>query len=105
MPCFQQRTTEVELAAANLDVMEKALAALGMQTRREGEVVRVVTGEGLSGYYTRGRLVINGAVGLDRNALAREYSKQSIVATAKRQGWQLRFQSDGRIEATRRRFS
>lgn len=104
MPCWQQRETTLEVAAANLDVMARALEALGMQTQRDGEVIRVVTREGQSGYFANGRFVLAGAVGLDQSAVAREYSKQSILNVAKRQGWQLRFKADGEIEAVRRRF-
>lgn len=105
MPCNQVRETTLDIKAANLDVMTRALEALGMTTHREADVIRVVTREGVSGYYTAGRLVLNGVSRLDQATVQREYSTQSIISTAKRQGWQLRFQSDGRIEATRRRFA
>jgi hypothetical protein len=42
---------------------------------------------------------------VDANALRREYSRESIKATAKAKGWQLRFQKNGQIEAVRRRFA
>jgi uridine kinase len=107
MPCYQQRTTTLEVAAADLDIMAKALEALSMTTHLDAatRTIRVSTREGQSGYFANGRLVISGVVGLDENALRREYSKQSIVVTARKQGWQLRFKADGDIEAVRRRFA
>jgi hypothetical protein len=107
MPCYQQRTTTLEIDAANLDVLAKALEALGLNAKVEEttRTIRVTTATGQSGYFANGRLVINGTTRLDENAVRREYSKQSILSVAKRQGWQIRFQPNGDIEATRRRFA
>lgn len=109
MPCYQQRTTTLEVAAADLGVMAKALEALGLQTHLDAasRTIRVSTRTGQSGYFADGRLVLTGTTtaALDENALRREYSKQTIIQTAKRQGWQLRFKADGDIEAVRRRFA
>lgn len=106
MPCWQERTTELAIEAASLPLMEATLNALGLTAKLEGNLIRVTTKAGRSGYYANGKLVVNGAVTLPGvNVIRREYAKQSIVATAKKQNWRLRFMADGTIEATRRRFA
>ena len=108
MPCWQERTTTLEIQAADLNVMARALEALGMQAQVDDarRTIRLTTRTGgQAGYFANGRLVISERARLDENEVRREYSRQSIIATAKRQGWQLRFQQDGRIEATKRRYA
>lgn len=107
MPCYQQRTTTLEVAAANLDVMARALEALGLQTKVDEaqRTIRLTSSTGVSGYWANGRLVLNGTTNLDEDAVRREYSKQSVLTVARRQGWQVRFAANGDIEATRRRFA
>lgn len=106
MPCWQVRETTVEIAAANLDIMARALEALGLQAKVDEaqRSIRVTTTTGQNGYFADGRLVMSGFA-LDENAVRREYSKQSILTTARKLGWQLRFAANGDIEATRRRFA
>ncbi len=107
MPCYQERTTTLEIQAASLDVMARTLEALGMQTRIEEatRTIRLTTATGQSGYFANGRLVVNGAAKINENVIRREYAKQSILSQARKQGWQLRFLQNGQIEATKRRFA
>ncbi len=108
MPCYTQRTTQLEAPAANLHLMAEALKALGCEVMNIDEARRRIIVQAGSAYgaWQDGVLVMTGASRLkfDENALRREYSKQVIVSTAKRQGWQIRFKKD-EIEATRRRFA
>ena len=106
MPCNTRRTTTVEVGKVNLAVMAKALEALGMQATVDeaARSIRLVTRTGFSGYFADGRLRIQGAEAVDVNAIKREYSKQSIIQTAARQNWQLRWLPNGAVEATKRSF-
>ena len=105
MPCYQQRTTTMAVEAANLFVMTKALEALGLKATHEGARIRVLDPRTqASGYFEKGVLRLNGETRVQANDLKREYSRQSITQTAKSKGWQLRFKSDGKIEATKRRL-
>jgi len=106
MPCDQVRTTTLEIDAASLDVMAEALRSLGLDALVDvaQRTIRVTASTGQSGYWANGLLVMNGMT-LDQNEVRRAYSKASIVQTARRSGWQLRFQSSGEITATRRSFA
>ena len=103
MPCHQVRTTNLDAPAANVEVMARALAEMGLNVAVDGRTILVTNARG-SGQWFDGRLTFNGTLAFDTNALRREYSKQSIKATAKKQGWQLRFKANGQAVATRRRF-
>jgi hypothetical protein len=108
MPCYMQRTTSLEVEAANVAVMAKALEALGLtitNINHEKRAITASTADGQRATWANGVLQTTGQLGFDADAVRREYSRQSIVTTAKAQGWQLRFQRDGTIEAIRRRFA
>lgn len=107
MPCYQVRTTQLEIAAANRDLLAKAMAnvegfdAVVQMSDRIGFRFHGAAGTWKNGVITyRG-----GSREMDVNAIGRQYSKESIKATAKKQGWQLRFQKNGQVVATRRRFA
>jgi hypothetical protein len=102
MPCYQVRTTQLEAPAANLDVMAAALRALGLNVEAVNLQKRRIHVGG--GVWQNGRLEIRGELPFDAMALRREYSKQSIKATAKAKGWQVRFQKDT-AHVVRRRFA
>lgn len=107
MPCYQVRVTTLEAPAANIETMAAALRSLGFDAtvREQDRTIRLTTKSGISGYWADGRIVMQGRASVDENEVRRAYSRESVVQTARKQGWQLRFQQDGRIEATRRRFS
>jgi hypothetical protein len=107
VPCFQSRTTTLEAAGADLDVMAAALRSVGFEAfvRAQDRTIRLTTKAGISGYWADGRVVMAGRVSVDEGEIKRAYSRESIVQTARKQGWQVRFQASGEILATRRRFS
>jgi len=103
MPCYQVRTTTLDAPAANLDVMSRALEALGLRVMSKNTERRAVYFEG--GKWQDGVLTCRYELGFDSNALRREYSKQAIKTAAKKNGWQLRFTQQGQAIVTRRRYS
>lgn len=107
MPCDQVRTTELALEGAQLHLVVKSLEALGLKATLDasGKTIRVLARDGTSGYFANGRLVMNGRMPIEQNQLRREYSRQSVMKTAKDKGWQLRFLKNGDIEATKRRLN
>lgn len=107
MPCYQTRTNKVALEAADV-----ALLARAMENVEGFTEVKLLTQDrigfrfhGQSGSWRNGQMTYYGDAQVDQNAVRRSYSKEAIKATAKKQGWQLRFRKDGKIVATRRRFS
>jgi hypothetical protein len=107
MPCDQVRITTLKAPAANVETMAEALRSLGYHAvvTRAGTIG--VSRDSLRGEWAAGKLTLYGNIdtSAETSALAKAYAKQSIIETAKRQGWQLRFKADGDIEATRRRFA
>jgi hypothetical protein len=107
MPCWQVRTTSLNVEVANRDLLAKALSkiegfsAVVQMSDRIGFRFHGAAGTWKNGVITyRG-----GSREMDANVIQREYSRESIKATAKKQGWQLRFQKNGQIQAVRRRFA
>ena len=104
MPCNQDRTTQLEVEGANVETMASALRVLGFDAVVQGQTIALKK-DGVAGLWRNGQLRMNGSVNVAANDVRRAYSRESIVQTAKRQGWALRFQQTGEIVATRRSFS
>lgn len=105
MPCYSVRTTQLSVEAANLDVLARALESLGLHVTSKNTETRTLTLT--QGRWRDGKLTLwaGAAANVDANAVRRAYSRETIISTAQKAGWQLRFQQDGRIQAVRRTFS
>lgn len=82
MPCDSVRTTTVDLSKVNPDVLKAAMDALGIgsYTVVKGKVSFV----DYSGRVTEQRI-------------KQEYSKQVVLSQAKRFGWAVKTQPDGKL--------
>jgi hypothetical protein len=106
MPCFETRETTVALEAADLDALAAALEGQGHHVHsRQGRTLTGVDVTGRPWRYADGTLVADqgSALARDVNATKRAYSREVVRASAKRAGWQARFQGDT-FTLTKRRF-
>jgi hypothetical protein len=106
MPCDQVRTTTLKVKAANIEVMAEALRVFGFAVTVDRETIWLSKAN-VSGSWRDGELKLKTSYSASvptADEVAREYSKQSIVATARQRGWQVRFKSASEVEVTRRSF-
>lgn len=105
MPCNQVRTTTCAFEAANVTVLASAMRVLGFEVQKlEATRITFRTDAGVQGMFANGRITTyDGELQLDK--LKTEYARQSVVATCKAKGWQMRFCANGNIVATKRTFA
>jgi hypothetical protein len=82
MPCWTIQETKIDLGKVNADILKAALLALGVSS---------------SDYrLSNGKLIMTGST-LTESDVKRAYSKQVVVASAKRFGWGLKERVDGKL--------
>jgi len=87
MPCYQKNTIEIELHAADLNLLKEAANELGLDVERVGDLTRI-TKNGrevftVSGTKANIKRSLLGTV----NSLKRSYSEKALVKGAKKFGW------------------
>jgi hypothetical protein len=104
MPCYETRVTTVALEASDLETLAKALESQGHSVTRHQGHLSGRTSDGYSFSFRNGRFTTdqNSSLAGDINATKRAYSRETIKAQAKRNGWQVQFQGDAFTVAKRR---
>ena len=97
MPCHTIQLNSVELAAMRPDIYhatDVAMTADGWRIVREGARTYYANATGRRVVLTAGRLdsrdLSTADLAIFRNTLAREYSKQTVYAQARKQGFKVR---------------
>lgn len=105
MPCWQRRTTTVEMMNANINVLADALEAEGWYVRVEdGRLVATKGQDRVT--WEKGRLEILRQYGDDQEVASQvkqAYTKQAFKKAAKKAGFQVK-QRGQQLVAQRRRY-
>lgn len=83
MPCYTVQETKVNLERANPDILREAMNALGVINYAFNAKTGTVTVRGQS---------------VDVADVKRAYSKQVVLTQAKRFGWTVKEQPDGKLQ-------
>lgn len=108
MPCDQLRTTTLNMQAADLDLLAKALEAEGHRVTGRGQThISFVTQDGYSASFQGGRISVDerAALAKDPNPVKRAYSREVIKKATSGAGWRTRFTSENEIVAYKRRMN
>lgn len=104
MPCDTVQTSSIEFKGENTPLLVQALGSLGSYkaTYRGGRLVSAAL-DGIRIFFEDGRIIVpRGSEGLiDR--IKQAYSRQIVIAAAKRFGFQLKRTGENRFLALRRR--
>ena len=107
MPCYQRRTTTVELKNANVTVLTEALKADGWNVTEAGTHHVTAYKDEWTVKYRANTLALthNTSTVTDAvvNGIKRAYTKQAFRVSAARQGFRVRTER-GKLVAVRRRF-
>jgi hypothetical protein len=90
MPCNQQITQETLWSTGtDLTLLEAALVEAGYHTQRMGETVYFMhKNRSGAGSFAGDKLMT--PEGWDAREIKREYARQSVLASAKKMGWQVK---------------
>jgi hypothetical protein len=89
MPCWEVNTMSVQFSAKHIDVLKRAVDALGWAMSQYGSVVSVFTDSYILRIDTNtGTATINTEAQSDLNKLKVAYSQQALKKAAKAKGWQ-----------------
>lgn len=102
MPCNRSYLITNEFPVKNLDLLEKAALALGLQVIRVGERVSVQTPQG-------GLLIENGqitgfpsAMNAHANKLKQAYARQVVSWVANKKGWSVQATGLNKVQIQKR---
>ena len=96
MPCYTMTNVTVDLSKAvkaGAGNVFAALQALGFQPAQQGDVIRFGNGEWINATTGEARLSSN----RDVAEISRAVSKQVVLSQAKRFGWSVKEQKDGKL--------
>lgn len=110
MPCYQRRTTTVDLEVANLDLLTAALENAGYSVRRDDRTIQAHQGaihlsfredvrKGVRLHIVTDYLSDGVAI---TNDIKRAYATEAVRHASKRFGWKLTEQPGGKMQARRK---
>lgn len=104
MPCYSIQTMSVEMKAANKELLEKALNALGLRFTRNGELFTIHTEAGTIRIGAGETAELSGS-NMSRlqerlNEIKRGYSAQVIQQVGRKNRWVNRYQNQQKTKGT-----
>lgn len=110
MPCDQIRTTVLDTAKMDLNVLSAALKRMGYRAQHsvneQGQPSVQFTGLGMPGwgFFTQGKLSLPESEKARLNDIQKAYTKEVVIVEARRLGWTFGETADGQMTLTRRSF-
>lgn len=103
MPCYQVITQSVELKAANLDLLTRAIEGLGHQVSRVGDTLSFFV-DGYRVTVQGGRIELPTGRAAIVDHIKRAYSSEVLKTAAARFGWSHQVSGVNKVALTRRAF-
>lgn len=102
MPCYTERRTTLDLAAADQQLLVGALRASGWTVATERDGTLHVARGAISGTISNGRITLPETAAQMVNDIKRSYARAAVEQAGRKYGWQVQVQGTTDYRLTRR---